>query len=189
MFSRVPDYRSIFASAEETSKYIYGDPDRTADIIFSEPFLLAMSQSPHQKQVDMIIRQHALEGNTPSALYMISLLGMMYSEMAQALPAQPSLKEPIRTLLRERIQFCDVAIRGGRGEQAYYAMSSSNSLYSLLADDASAKSECVRALKNIVNYGEMFLQSNSSDHELIDEVREAVEYWRPHAQLATQVFG
>lgn len=188
IFNRRTDYNAIFPSVEETRKHIYGDPAGTADIIFGEEFLSALNNSPHQQKVEMIIRQKAIEGNQPSIMYMINLLGMFYAELMQNGIDQARGRQISKSILNDRILFCSKAVDLGLLDQAYYAMASSVALHSVaIAEGPETELNITQILDDIVKYGDIFLSSGYEDGELIAEVKSSLDYWRPLAHVMSQV--
>lgn len=188
IFGRRADYRAIFASSEETRRHLYGNPEKTGAILSSEEFLSAVSESPHQQRVEMIIRQEALKGDKASLLYMINLLGIFYAHVSENEPNRDRRNQISKSILADRVQFCEKAIGRGMKDQAYYGMSSSVALHQIaLSEGPESDVGTLKVLEDIVRFGDTFLTSGYNDRELLQEVKESLDHWRPIAKLAGQV--
>jgi len=169
LFSKKPNYESIFASPEDTKKLIYGGRRKTADVLGNQDFIDAWLSSRHQKQVTSLIRIEALNGDIPSIKQMIWLGDIFYRDMAN-IPDATKRTQLQTFALAERIVFCEKAIGLGMTEKSYPAMMSCANLYHLssksFTDDASRK-----AISGAVRHAKLFLTLDCDDSGMIDDAK------------------
>lgn len=183
------DYEKLFASANETHHYIYGNRSKTAKILGDDRFIEAWLDSKNIAAVTTIIKNEALKGDIPSLKQMI-WLNDLYFKDADNLIIDLSQKLKIKVeSLKERIMFCEKAIRCGLKDQSYPAMISCTNLYSILAPQQNNMTdETTRfALNGIVKYARLFIESGYDDPELIRDAKMLLKQYTPITQITNSL--
>lgn len=185
MFGRKHDYRKIFASRETIFQHIFGNRDKTEQIIQSREFLEALSSSPNDQMVDTVISSEALNGDIPSLTYMMRLIQLHLEGLDQNVPPAARIDARIQITTDMR-RYCDIAIsRGYKQDPAFYAVTSSVVLYNVLTHNgarpldaampAREKSALVDAMNSVIKYGKIYISTNPADPELSRGAQQKVE--------------
>ncbi len=185
-FGRAPDYEKIFSSHEEIHKFIYGNRSKTSTILGDDDFIKAWLSSQNTGQVTSIIQKEALNGDIPSLKQMIWLSHISFEDAPNVFKDQNQLLKMRTTYLQDRIKYCQKAIDCGLKEQSYYAMTSSVELYNLYSSAPIDNPFGRLALLGIVNYAQMFLKSGTNETDLIQDTKDALEHFKPMAEIAAR---
>src|SRR3546814_7246742 len=81
------DYNKMFSTKETIFQHIFGNRNKTEDIIQSREFLVALSASPNAQLVDSVIADEAAKGDIPSLTYMMRLVQLHLEGLEQNVPA------------------------------------------------------------------------------------------------------
>jgi len=125
IFGRKTDYDKIFSNRETIFQHIFGNRNKTEDIIQSRDFLVALSVSPNANLVDSVIADEATKGDLPSLTYMLRLIQLHLDGLDQNVPAAARIDARIQITADMR-RYADIAIsRGDKQNPAFYAVTSS----------------------------------------------------------------
>ena len=185
IFGRKTDYDKIFSNRETIFQHIFGNRNKTEDIIQSRDFLVALSVSPNANLVDSVIADEATKGDLPSLTYMLRLIQLHLDGLDQNVPAAARIDARIQITADMR-RYADIAIsRGDKQNPAFYAVTSSVLLYNALTHNGARpldgampdrqKSALVDAIKSIVKHGKLYISTNPTDRQLALGVQQRVE--------------
>jgi hypothetical protein len=183
VFSRRPNFETIFSSQSETRKYIYGDRGKTSAVLGDQGFIEAWLASKSFPQVTAVIGEEALKGDIPSLKQMIWFCSIAFEDVDNR-TRDNNLRLQMKTgFLQQRVMYCQKAIEHGEEDQSYYAMTSSAKLYLLRSNLAIDDPITLEALGNIVKYAKHFIAFGSDERELVEDAKRALEYYGPQAKL------
>jgi hypothetical protein len=197
MFRRKPDYDKIFASKETIFQHIYGNRNRTEEIIQSREFLEALSSSHNDQMVDAVISSEALNGDIPSLTYMMRLIQLHLEGLDHNVPPAARIDARIQITADMR-RYCDIAINSGnKQDPAFYAVTSSIVLYDVLtqggarpldgAIPAREKSALLDAMNSIIKHGKIYISTNPTDRDLVLGAKQKVEKMEQMAPIIAQL--
>ena len=127
------NYKQICSDPNLVHKILYIDRRETAKILGDETFISAWLDSDKQRDITMLIRKEAMDGDIPSLKQMVWLLGMLYEEILHSNLDKKTKSQALIGQLEERIAFCNQLTLKGF-PQSYYAMISCHRLYQVLHD-------------------------------------------------------
>lgn len=185
IFGRKPDYNKIFSTKETIFQHIFGNRNKTEDIIQSRDFLVALSASPNAQLVDSVISDEAAKGDIPSLTYMMRLVQLHLEGLEQNVPAAARIDARIQITTDMR-RYADIAIsKGDKQNPAFYAVTSSVLLYNALTHNgarpldgampARQKSALVDAINSVIKHGKIYISTNPTDRQLALGVQQKVE--------------
>lgn len=188
-FKNKVDYTKVFASVNETYKYIYGDTSKTSEILGDENFIQAWLDSKNIATITTIIKNEALKGDIPSINQMIWLSDIYFKDVENITRDRDQQLKLKVDYLNERIMFCEKAIGLGLKDKSYQAMISCANLYSLLERQKKAiTDENTRtAVNGIIKYARLFIESGYNDLELIEDANKLIKIYSPISQLANSI--
>lgn len=182
-FGKKPDYEAIFVSDDATQKLIYGDRSKTSKVLGDEAFVDAWLASRHMSRVSNLIRREALKGDIPSIKQMIWLGDVIYRDSA-SMPDATRRAAYQKSVLQERILFCEKAISLGMPEKSYQAMVSSANLYTLMGSSVAVTDELIQStLSGIIRNAKLFLSIGCDDPGLIEDANNVLAKFEPLANV------
>lgn len=122
------DYRKICQDPKAVYNLLYSDRSKTSEILDDGEFIDAWLNGDKQREITMIIRKEAINGDMPSLKQMVWFLGTLYQEISVAGIEKNEKLTALIGLLTERITYCKKLIALG-DPQHYYAMVSSFNLF------------------------------------------------------------
>ena len=180
-FGKKPDYEAIFVSDDATQKLIYGDRAKTSKVLGDEAFVASWLASRHMSRVSNLIRREALKGDIPSIKQMIWLGDFIYRDSA-SMPDATTRTAYQKSVLQERILFCEKAISLGMPEKSYQAMMSCANLYALVESSVDVTDEIIQStLSGIIRNAKLFLSIGVDDPGLIEDANNALAKFEPLA--------
>lgn len=197
IFGRKSDYKKIFSTKDSIYQHIFGNRNKTEEIIQSREFLVALSASPNAHIVDSIIADEAAKGDIPSLTYMMRLIQLHLESLEQNVPAATRIDARIQITADMR-RYADIAIsKGDKQNPAFYAVTSSVFLYNALtyngtrpldgAMPARQKSALVDAINSIIKHGKIYISTNPADRQLALGVQQKVEEMERMGPIIAQI--
>lgn len=184
-FRKKPDYEKIFSSDEEVKKYIYSDKAKTSSILGDQDFINAWLDSKNFGKVTAVIEAEAMKGDIPSLKQMIWISDVYCDDVPNMFSNPQQILEQQTIYLLNRVKYCVKAMECGLIEQSYYALTSSVRICNLYGNIPGAIDNQIykSSLANIMRFGKAFINSGTSEHELIKDAKDAIAYFSPMAKL------
>ena len=184
-FRKKPDYEKIFSSEEEVKKHIYGDKAKTSSVLGDQDFINAWLDSKNFGKVTAVIEAEAMKGDIPSLKQMIWISDVYCEDVPNMFSNPQQILEQQTIYLLDRVKYCVKAMDCGLKEQSYYALTSSVKICNLYGNIPGAIENPIfqNSLSNIIKFAEIFINSGTSEHELVQDAKNAIEYYSPMAKL------